>query len=360
MARAYSEPLKFAVIGAGLMGQEHLRHLALFSDVRVVACADPDAGSRANAASLLAAGTPVFADYVEMLDKIALDAVIIASPNYTHAHVLESIFATDLHVLVEKPLCTTLADARAVAARAARHKGVFWVGLEYRYSAPMLRFLGEIQQGRVGRLHMVSIREHRNPFLKKVGDWNRFSRNTGGTMVEKCCHFFDLMRHITHSEPVRIYASGGQDVNHLDERYNGETPDILDNAYVIVDFADGVRAMLDLCMFAEAGLNHEDIVAVGDAGKVECLLPQGLVVVGDRSTGEVQRIKVPMDETLLKLGGHYGATYGELARFCTAIRNGAAAEVTAEDGLRSVAMGVAAHWSIEQGRPVSFAEVMEG
>jgi hypothetical protein len=51
---------------------------------------------------------------------------------------------------------------------------------------------------------MLSIREHRFPFLTKVGDWNRFSENTGGTMVEKCCHFFDLMRLITRSEAVRV------------------------------------------------------------------------------------------------------------------------------------------------------------
>jgi hypothetical protein len=43
-------------------------------------------------------------------------------------------------------------------------------------------------------------------------------------------------------------------VNHLDERYDGERPDILDNAYVVVDFASGARALLDLCMFAEGGL----------------------------------------------------------------------------------------------------------
>ena len=86
---------------------------------------------------------------------------------------------------------------------------------------------------------MVAIREHRFPFLRKVGDWNRFSRNTGGTLVEKCCHFFDLMAHILDDEPMRVLASGDQDVNHLDERYDGETPDILDNAFVVVDFAGG-------------------------------------------------------------------------------------------------------------------------
>ena len=52
-------------------------------------------------------------------------------------------------------------------------------------------------------------------------------------------------RHRAHQR-----ASGAQDVNHLDERYDGAVGDILDNAFVVVDFADGVRAALDLCMFA--------------------------------------------------------------------------------------------------------------
>ena len=74
---------------------------------------------------------------------------------------------------------------------------------------PAARFIDEVKTGRVGRLVMLSIREHRFPFLEKVGDWNRFSRNTGGTMVEKCCHFFDLMRLIVRAEPVSVFCSGG-------------------------------------------------------------------------------------------------------------------------------------------------------
>jgi predicted dehydrogenase len=339
------------------MGCEHLRHLAVLNDVSVVACADPHAGSRQQAAQL-APQAELFDDYRALLARTELDAVIIATPNHTHAAVLEAVFDTNLHVLVEKPLCTTLADARRVAQRAAQHRGLFWVGLEYRYSAPMLRLVDELRSGRAGTLQMLSIREHRQPFLPKVGDWNRFSRNTGGTLVEKCCHFFDLMRLITAAEPLRIFASGGQNVNHLDERYDGATPDILDNAFVIVDFPNNVRAMLDLCMFAEAGLNHEDIVLVGDRGKLQCLLPQGMLITGDRATGSVQRSVVDIDPELQKLGAHYGATYGELSRFCAAIRDGTPAEVWAEDGLQSVAMGVAAHLSIERGAPVDFAEVL--
>ena len=145
--------------------------------------------------------------------------------------------------------------------------------MEYRYMPPVARLIEEVNKGTIGDLKMLSIREHRFPFLVKVNDWNRFSTNTGGTMVEKCCHFFDLMRYIIKSDPIQVYASGGQDVNHLDEEYNGEKSDILDNAYVIVDFANKVRASLDLCMFAENSNFQEELSAVGTKGKIETGVP---------------------------------------------------------------------------------------
>ncbi len=68
-------------------------------------------------------------------------------------------------------------------------------------------------------------------------------------------------------------ASAGQSLNHLDERYDGEAPDIWDNGYVILDFAKGARAMLELCMFAEGSKYQEEISAVGPKGKIEALVP---------------------------------------------------------------------------------------
>ena len=68
----------------------------------------------------------------------------------------------------------------------------------------------------------------------------------------------------------RVIASGGQSVNHLTEVYNGEKADILDNAYVIVEFDNrGPRMLLELCMFAEASKNQEEISIVGNKGKLE-------------------------------------------------------------------------------------------
>lgn len=351
-----SETIRYGIIGSGMMGIEHILNINIIPDARVTAIADPHEGSREWGRATAEGEIEEYTDYREMLAKAPVDAVIVATPNYTHKAVLDDIFETKLHVLCEKPLCTTFEDAKTAAARAKAHEGVFWVGMEYRFMPPVTRFVEEVHGGTAGKLKMFAIREHRYPFLEKVDDWNRFSRNTGGTLVEKSCHYFDMMRHVVQSEPVRIYASGGQDVNHLDERYDGETPDILDNAFVVVDFANGVRAMHDLCMFAEGSRNQEEMSVVGDTGKIECLIPEGNVVIGKRKPKSVETVHVPVQAEVLKAGFHHGASYYQHLSFQRAIREGTAPQVSAEDGLKAVAMGLAAHRSIEEGRPVLMSE----
>ncbi len=348
--------VRYGVIGTGLMGLEHIRNLALVPGAQLVAAADPNERSRGWAAKAAGSDVALFDDYRRMLREASLDAVIIATPNFTHAAVLDDVLPAGAHILCEKPLCTTLDDCRRTAAAVERRDGVFWTGMEYRYSPPVTRFVREVHGGGAGAVRMLAIREHRFPFLKKVGDWNRFNRNTGGTLVEKSCHHFDLMRHVLRSEPVRVYASGGMDVNHLDESYDGETPDILDNALVIADFANGARAVLDLCMFAEGSRYQTELAATGDAGKVECLMPGGIVAIGKRATAAVETIEVPVEESIEKAGYHHGATYYELVAFQRAIVEGGAPEVTAMDGLRAVAVGLAAQRSIEEARPVLMSE----
>lgn len=138
---------------------------------------------------------------------------------------------------------------------------------------PVAKLIEIIKGGKIGEVKMVAIREHRFPFLVKVNNWNRFNCNSGGTLVEKCCHFFDLMRLFVGANPVRVMASGAIDVNHRDEVYNGKVPDIIDNAFVIVEFDNSTRGMLDLCMFAEGSKNEQEISVVGDLGKVQISLP---------------------------------------------------------------------------------------
>ena len=367
--------LRYAVIGTGMMGREHVRNLALLAgagvcEARVDVVVDPDDAMRTAGSALArklgggADGRPVRA-YAELVPGALedVDAVVLASPNHTHAPALEVLLGTGLPILAEKPLATTVPDCEALLERLEGYPAPFQVAMEYRWMPPTARFLERVGAGEVGRLVMLSIREHRYPFLDKVGAWNRFAANTGGTLVEKCCHHFDLMRLVTGAEPVRAYASGAMDVNHLDERIDGRAPDIIDNACAIVDFDSGARATLELCMFADGADPQETLLAVGDRAVLEASVPaparfrtdgaadRGSVRLSPRS-GAPSLESIALDPLLDAVGDHLGATFHQHARFAACVLDGAPVAVTAADGAIAVAMGVAAQESIRTGRAV--------
>ncbi len=373
-----NEHIRYGIIGTGMMGIEHIQNILALDDTSVSAIADTDAQSRAN--GLAAAGENCVAheNYRTLLADESIDAVVVVTPNYTHIDVMREVLASGKHVLCEKPLCTTSADCRVLIDLATGYDGVVWVGLEYRYMPAVSALLDEVRSGFVGDVRMVSIREHRFPFLVKVDDWNRLSRNTGGTLVEKTCHYFDLMTLIIGERPVQVFASGNQAVNHLDEVYNGEPSDILDNAYVIVDYPDGKRAMLDLCMFAEATKDQEELSVVGHKGKLDARIPTSELHLGTRSGAGLDDIgnvvtRAISNDDIRHEGLHHGASYLEHVDFAEAVRthraagggaNGATAVeelgtlVSLEDGLWSVAVGEAAHRSIAENRPVFLREIL--
>ncbi|MEJ7561173.1 MAG: Gfo/Idh/MocA family oxidoreductase [Ilumatobacteraceae bacterium] len=359
---ASSATVRYGVIGTGMMGREHIADLVALDGVEVTAIADTNADSLdAGSAASQHVAEP-FKSHRDLLESGLCDAVVVATPDHTHVDVLADTLATDIHVLVEKPLCTTVADCQRIIALDERRQGVAvtWVGLEYRYMPAIAELVRRVHGGEVGRTRMVAMREHRFPFLHKVDQWNRLSENTGGTLVEKACHFFDLMNLILRERPDRVMASGGQDVNHLDEVVDGRPADMLDNAYVIVDYASGARAMLDLCMFAEATHNQEEISVAGSDGKIEALIPENLVRLGRRGEhwiGAVESMTID-DSSIAHRGLHGGSSYLEHVRFLDSIRSGTRPDATLHDGLWSVAMGVAAHRSIELGRPVHMKEVL--
>lgn len=358
--------LKYGLIGSGMMGQEHIRNLNLLDGVSVVAIADPDEGMRTLSVQTIGETANPYSDYKALLTDDICDAYVIVSPNDTHHAILLDLIATNKPILCEKPLCTTVADCQDVINRTAGRAAPVWVAMEYRYMPPVQRMLEEITKGSIGNPKMMTIREHRFPFLEKVGDWNRFNARTGGTLVEKCCHFWDLMRLTLQSDPVRVFASAGVDVNHLDERYDGKIPDIIDNAFVTVEFANGKRAMLDLCMFAEGSYWQEVISVTGDKARLDACVPGPArfsvdgkervaeIVLSDRASKSVVTKAVDVDEHILQAGDHHGASYFQHIKFRDLIHKGhGQPDVTLQDGLWSVRVGEAAELSARSGQSVA-------
>ncbi len=366
-----SNAVRYGIIGCGMMGQEHLRNIALLPGASVTRIFEPD-DAMAQGSLALAPGAQRAASLEEVVMSPDVDCLLIASPNFCHAEQLQAIAALrPLPLLLEKPACTTLEDAHALAELGRHYPAPIWVAMEYRYMPPVTRLAEEVHsQAHTGPVTMLTIREHRFPFLVKVGDWNRFNRYTGGTLVEKCCHFFDLMRHLTQSEPVRVYASASVAHNHRDERYPDGTPDILDNAYVLVDFASGQRAMLELCMFAEGARYQEEISVVGPVGKAECFVPGPgrfwpahlgeapvpKVVISPRHPKGPRELDVPVDPVALAAGDHNGSTLYQHQRFNAVVRGQGQVEVALGDGLAAVMIGLAAQESARTGQAISMVD----
>ena len=366
-----SNAVRYGIIGCGMMGQEHLRNIALLPGASVTRIFEPD-DAMAQGSLALAPGSQRAASLEEVVMSPDVDCLLIASPNFCHAEQLQAIAALrPLPLLLEKPACTTLEDAQALAELGRRYPAPIWVASEYRYMPPVTRLAEEVHsQAHTGPVTMLTIREHRFPFLVKVGDWNRFNRYTGGTLVEKCCHFFDLMRHLTQSEPVRVYASASVAHNHRDEHYPDGTPDILDNAYVLVDFASGQRAMLELCMFAEGARYQEEISVVGPIGKAECFVPGPgrfwpahlgeapvpKVVISPRHPKGPRELDVPVDPVALAAGDHNGSTLYQHQRFNAVVRGQGQVEVALRDGLAAVMIGLAAQESARVGQAISLVD----
>jgi len=356
---------RYGLIGCGMMGQEHLRNVALLPGVEVAAVFEPDPEMR-DLSKHLAPQARMVKRIEEVFATPGLDAVLIASPNHFHAtQIAMTIAQSPVPILVEKPACVSISEARTLETLAGRASVPIWVGMEYRYMPPIAKMIDQLNRQPVSASPvMLTVREHRYPFLPKVGNWNRFSRNTGGTLVEKCCHFFDLMRLIMRADPIRLFASGSMNENHRDEIYDGCPSDILDNAYVVLDFPGQRRAMLELCMFAEASEYQEEIIAVGPFGKITCRVPgpsrfwpedimgpqpAAELVIEHREPRRRERLDLPVDPVLLQAGDHNGSTFYQHERFLAVVRGTGAVEVTLTDGINAALIGLAAEHSAATG-----------
>jgi myo-inositol 2-dehydrogenase / D-chiro-inositol 1-dehydrogenase len=362
--------LRYAIIGCGSMGREHIHCIQALEGAQISAIADPYKPSLEAASALISSKHLVFEDYTELLASSVYDVLVISTPNHTHIDLMRLALKTSVPILVEKPLCTNIDDCIELVRLSAKRTAMVWVAHEYRFMPPVAEMLRMAKAGAVGRIHQVAIREHREPFYSKVGDWNRFNQNTGGTLVEKCCHYFNLMDLILQEKPLSFYASGGQRVNHLSEAYQGRYPDVLDSAFVIVNYPSGARAMLDLCMFAESTVDKEQISVVGDEGKLESLLPSLTLRYGQRKDFGVRTVWDPSnkhvhveerrvsDKSIRYEGAHFGATYIQHKHFVSALRSGQMPQISMEEGMRAVASGLAAQLSIQTGRVIGMNEIL--
>ncbi len=362
---------KFNVIGTGVNGQEHIRVTMLEGRAGIHGVFDPNPSSVEGAKRAYAEFDPqgelvVYDSLEAACQDPVVDGLVISTPNYTHLDVVKEAVKSGKHILLEKPMATTVQDAYEIVQLANNYNAILQIGLQYRYKAIYVEAIHEaLERGALGEIKTISILEHRVPFLDKVNQWNKFSKYSGGTLVEKCCHYFDLMNLFAQSKPASVFAAGSMAVNFVDFEYDGQKSDIIDNAMVIVTYENGIRANFNLCMFSP--MFYEELVLCGDEGRLKVFenqdfLPEPRVkthmeiIRGDKGPS---RITTPCYPSLLQEAGHHGATYFEHSNFIDNIEGKKTNSARAEEGYWSVVVGAAAEESVKTGRPVEIDEFLK-
>lgn len=360
---------KINLIGCGIIGQEHLNLTYLEGRAVVHGVYDPNPRSVAVAQGIQAKWSPEPLVVYESLEAACndpeVDALIICTPNYTHLDVIKVAMQSGKHILLEKPIATTVADALEITQIAEAYSAVFQVGLQYRYKSISVEAIHEVfERKTLGDIKLISMQEHRIPFLDKVNQWNKFAKFSGDTLVEKCCHYFDLINLFAQAKPVRVFASGNMAVNFTEFEYKGEKSDILDNAFVVIDYENGVRANFSLCMFAP--MFYEELVVCGDEGRLRAWEQKDYLPGGDlQSNLEIlcgedkpsRRIQ-PGYPTWIEDSGHNGATFYEHVYFIDNIEGKPTTTASAREGLWSVIVAAAAQESIKCGQVVNIDEYL--
>ena len=353
----------FVIIGAGTIGKEHMRVTHLLGRARVHGVFDTRKESAEIAvrefAEISSEKLILYPDLVAALEDPSVDAYFICTPNYTHYEILQSVVKTGKPIFVEKPMATTVADAVEMVKVVNEYSNFIQIGLQYRYKAQYQEAFHEaLVRKSLGEVKTISVSEYRPAFLDKVGQWNKFSEYSGGTLVEKCCHYFDLINLMAESEPERVFASGGKAVNFHDFEKDGHPSDIDDHAFVIIEYKNGIRANFTLNMFCADF--DEEMIVVGEHGRLvarekACFQQQKstsssiAIELGEQGASRISEVNYPW---AIESSGHHGATFYEHIAFMDQLEGKEVDCATAEQGLWAVIVAAAAQQSIETGNPI--------
>jgi predicted dehydrogenase len=343
----FERRLRYAIVGAGVMGRVHARSLAvLHDDVELVGVADSNRELAEQCAS--GAGASAFDDYHALLDALSPDVVVVATPHLSHAAVSIDCLEHGAHVIVEKPMAIDVAEADAMllAARtAARH---LVVDLQYRFVPAVEAAKELIDAGRVGRIIRASCVEStmRSAAYYRSAPWRgTWAGEGGGVLVNQAPHPLDLLCYL--AGPAARVAAWTETLSHAIE--------CEDTVAALVSFEAGGIGQL---AFSTAEPTPLRIELIGDRAKLELTLTALTItdwspslsrhIDDDRTMYDPPEARSAPVE--LRPYGGEGAAHDDLHRdVVAALRDGRVPRVDAASVLPSVELANAIVLSSENG-----------
>lgn len=334
--------LRIGLIGLGTMGWNHARVLSSMQGVSFVAAADPIEASRREIEHRTRANA--YADHVGLLAESDVDAVVIAVPTDLHAEVASAAIARGVHVLIEKPLAATSAEARVIRD-AARAAGVrLAVGHVERFNPAIVALKAHLTAGDLGRTYFVRSRRE-SPLPSRLRDV--------GVTVDLGTHDIDLMRHLLGEEPALAYGVTAR-------RVHGNHEDLL---HGVLSFASGIVGTIDVNWLTPTKIR--ELTVIGESGMFSVhLLSQSLsfhsysrsrtvsLAAGGGWPTLAQLVGVAEGDVIRYAVSNREPLVAELEDFVASCGGGDEPAVTGDDGVRALEIAEAFLRSAQECRPV--------
>jgi predicted dehydrogenase len=296
--------IRVAVVGVGYLGRFHAQKYAHLSGCELVAVVDGREEVRNSVAAEVR--SRAVADYRELLGQV--DAVSVVTPTPAHFEIADAFLAAGSHVLVEKPITETPAQARALIARAAQQRRILQVGHLERFNAAILAAEPHLRSPRFIECHRLA------PYKERGTDVN--------VVLDLMIHDIDLVQSLAGSEIERIDAIGSP-------VFSGE----IDIANARIRFVNGCVANTTA---SRVSLKTERKLRIfEDAAYISLDLQQKiLTLIRKRDAAPAPgQLPVTIEEANLEQGD---ALKSEIESFLECIRNDRRPIVSGEDGLRAL------------------------
>jgi predicted dehydrogenase len=186
-----AKKVRVGVIGAGMIGPAHMEGYQQAENAELAAVADVDKG-RAQAAAQQFGIPNVYTDYRKMLAAGVVDAVSVCTPNNTHMQITIDALAAGKHVLCEKPIAMTGAQARKMVEAAKRGRRVLMTAQSMRYGGKSLFLKQVVDSGRLGDIYYAKAILLRRTGIPR-GWFQDKKQSGGGPIVDLGVHVLDLM-----------------------------------------------------------------------------------------------------------------------------------------------------------------------
>jgi len=276
-----------------------------------------------------------YRDYRSLLADPSIDAVIIASSTDTHAEIAIAAAEAGKQIFCEKPVDPDPAKIMEVIDAVSKAGVKFQVGFNRRFDHNFRKVRQKVEDGTIGDVHVVRVTS-RDPAPPPI----EYVKVSGGLFCDMMIHDFDMVRYLSGSEPVEIYASGAV----LIDPAIGQAGDV-DTAAVLIKFENGAIGIIDNSRQAVYGYDQR-VEVFGSKGQAVAFNDKPTTVEVSTSAS-VTTDKIPY----FFLDRYTGAFVDQFKSFFDAVRSGARTMVDEIDGLRSVEMALAATESFKTGLP---------